>query len=78
VPCDALVGHLFGDDRIPLLAFSADIGTPVLVGVVKLPDFLHAFHEFREILKLRPLIVSSGNGNVNFNCFVDGGHVRLR
>src|SRR5690606_24593914 len=49
-PCDALVRHLFGDARVPLLDLTADIGAPAHVLVVDLPHLLDTFHEVRERL----------------------------
>src|SRR5712671_7129199 len=65
-PGDALVGDLLDDLGVPLLLLAGDARAPVQVGVVDLPDFLHAFHEAREFLELRPLVVNRVDRPIHF------------
>jgi hypothetical protein len=51
-PGNPLVGLLLGDLRVLLVAGSAELGHPVHMGVVDLPDLLDAVHEARELLEL--------------------------
>src|SRR5688572_5318424 len=76
-PGDALIGNLFGDLRLPLLFFSSNIGFPMQMPVVELLDLLHAFHEFRKLFKLRPLVISGPHGNIDFDRLFNDGHVVL-
>src|SRR4051812_46956843 len=70
-PGDALVRMLLGDLGVPLAADSGDLGDPVQALVVLLADLLHAFHEGRELLELRPLVVGGGDRYVDFDGFFD-------
>src|SRR5688572_16001326 len=76
-PGDALIGNLFGDLRLPLLFFSSNIGFPMQMLVVELLDLLHAFHEFRKLFKLRPLVISGPHGDIDFDRLFNDGHVVL-
>src|SRR5207302_7091745 len=76
-PGDHLVGLLFGDLGIPLNFLAADLGPPVQVGVVQLPDLLHAFHELREGFELGPLVVGLSKRDVDLDALLDGRHQYL-
>src|SRR5918999_3915163 len=70
-PDDAAVGHLLEDLRVPLSAVAADRGRPVQLRVVELPDIVHALHEERELLELRPLVVRSRDRDVDVDLLLD-------
>ncbi len=70
-PCDPLVGKLFNDLGLPLPANAADFRDPVQVRVVDLGDRLDPFHERRELLELRPLVVRRSHGHVHLDGFFD-------
>src|SRR5262245_23118131 len=74
LPRHALVGALLGDPGRPGVLLAAGVGHPVQQRVVDLLDDLHAVHEPRELLELRPLVVRRAHGNLNVDCFGDGGH----
>ena len=74
LPGDALVGMLLGDHRVPLLDVPGDLGLPVEMRVVDLRDLLHALHELREVLELRPLVVRGLDGDVQVDALFDGTH----
>src|SRR5215218_4498561 len=48
---------MLDDLGIPLVALAAELGDPVEPAIIRLPDFLHALHEARELLELRPLVI---------------------
>ena len=76
-PGDALVGVLLGDLGVPLAATAADLGHPVQLGVVDLPDLLDALHELRELLELRPLVVRGAYRDIDVDRLLDPGHGHL-
>jgi len=55
------------DFRVPLLFLPRDRCAPVQVGVVELAHFLHAVHEAREFLELRPLVVSGAHRHADLD-----------
>src|SRR4051812_48019660 len=67
LPGNAAIGFLLGDLRVPLLFLAPDVRAPVQVRIVELPHFLDAFHEVREILELRPLVVDGTHGAIDFD-----------
>src|SRR6185503_14177729 len=68
VPRHTGVRNLLADLGFPGLLLEPDDGSPDESAIVELADFLHAFHEARELLELRPLVVRRANRNVH----VDG------
>src|SRR3954452_7551748 len=74
-PGDALVGPLLGDLGIPLPARAGDLCRPVPMGVVELSHRLHALHEPRALLELRPLVVGRPHGNLHLDRLLNGAHV---
>src|SRR5207248_406119 len=75
-PRDAVVRDLLLDRRRPLLLLAADVRAPAQAPVVELRDLLDAFHEARELLELRPLVVRRPDGNIHIDRSLDGSHVR--
>src|SRR5262249_19592083 len=73
-PRDPLVRLLLGDRRVPLLVPAADLGHPMDGRVVELADGLHPFHEPRERLELRPLVVRGPDRNGDIDGFEELGH----
>src|SRR5215211_2147670 len=73
-PRDALIRNLLDDLRVPLLVLAGDLGAPVESLVVDLMDLLDAFHEAREILELRPLVVDGVHRQVDLDRFFNAGH----
>ena len=74
LPGDLLVRLLLGDLRRPLTALAADLRDPLDVCVVELLDGLDSLHELRELLELRPLVVSLLYGNLNLDRIFDFRH----
>src|SRR5437773_2200013 len=56
-PRNVTLGHLLDDLGLPLLFLAADIRAPAQHLLVELHDLLHALHEPREALELRPLVI---------------------
>src|SRR5215218_933613 len=76
-PCDALVRQLLGDLGVPLVAAAAELGDPVEVRVVDLPDLLDTLHELRELLELGPLVIGRLHGDLDLDGLLDRGHAAL-
>jgi hypothetical protein len=62
------------DLGIPLLFLARDLGAPVKVRVVELLDLLHALHEARELLELRPLVEGRAHRHVDLDRLRRRGH----
>jgi hypothetical protein len=75
LPGDPLIRVLLCDVRVELALDAADVHLPVGVGVILLGDSLDAAHELRERLELGPLVVGSGNGNLDVYGLCDGCHI---
>jgi hypothetical protein len=73
-PRDALVGPLLDDLGVPFLFLAADDRAPVQALVVELMNFLHALHEARKFLELRPLVVNRPKRCVDLDGLLDGRH----
>jgi len=67
----ALVGMLLEDLRVPFVRLAGDGRRPVEKRVVELLDVVDTFHEEREVLELRPLVVGGRNGDVDLDRLVD-------
>src|SRR5262249_26315090 len=72
-----------GNDMVPLLPHNggipvkyphANLRDPVEVGVIDLAYFFYAVHEFRERLKLRPLVVGGTHWHINIDMSFDASH----
>src|SRR6185437_9003254 len=70
-PADLPVGMLLEDLCVPLGLLAGDVRDPVQARVVELLDVLDAFHEEREVLELRPLVVRHRDGDVDLDRLVD-------
>ena len=55
--------------RRPFFRFAADVRHPMEMPIIQLTDLFHAFHEFREGFKSRPLIVNTADGSFHFDRF---------
>jgi hypothetical protein len=73
-PGDALIRLLLGDLGVPLVPRAAELGDPVQVRVVALSDLLHALHELRELLELRPLVVHRVERRLDRDRLLDRRH----
>src|SRR5438093_9943941 len=73
-PGDDAIRGLLGDLGVPLLFFAADARAPAHRLAVELHDLLHAVHELREGLELRPLVVGRADGNVDDDVLLDPWH----
>jgi hypothetical protein len=63
LPRDHLVRPLLRNLGRPLTGLAPNVGDPLHVPVVELLDGLDPFHELRELLELRPLVVRLLNRN---------------
>jgi hypothetical protein len=63
LPGDLLVRPLLRNLGRPLTDLAPNLGDPLHVPVVELLDGLDPFHELREVLELRPLVVRLLNRN---------------
>ena len=75
VPGDAVVRMLLSDLGVPLLALTADLRSPVEVGVVDLLHLLDPLHERRELLELRPLVVRGLDRYLDVDRLFNARHV---
>src|SRR5207237_4580938 len=73
-PRDALVGALLDDLGVPFLFLAADDRAPVQALVVELMNFLHALHEARKLLELRPLVVDRPKRCIDLDGLLDSRH----
>ena len=73
-PRDALVGALLDDLGLPFLFLAADDRAPVQALVVELMNFLHALHEARKLLELRPLVVDRPKRCIDLDGLLDSRH----
>src|SRR5215204_6250069 len=76
-PCDALVGSLLGDLRVPLADDATDLSRPVQPAVIQLLHPLDAAHEARELLELRPLVVRRAKRHVDLDRLLHVDRVHL-
>src|SRR5262249_28031670 len=59
------------------LVDTAHGGVPAQAPIIQLLDALHAVHEAREFLELRPLVVGGLDGHVDVDGMLDPGHTAL-
>src|SRR5262249_52382748 len=77
LPHDAVVLAPLGDPAFPLALAEPDLLLPAQL-VAALPlDALHAVHELRELVELRPLLVSLLDGNGHIGPALDRQAARL-
>jgi hypothetical protein len=76
-PRDAVVTDLLGDLGFPRLLLAAHVGAPQEPLVAELLHLQDAFHELREILELRPLVVGGADRDGDVDGLLDLGHAVL-
>src|ERR1700730_6963591 len=77
LPGDTFVRDLFSYLGIKLLVGSANIHSPLKMCSIGLEYLFNPLHETRKFFKLRPLVIGSIHGNINFDRLFCGRHGTL-
>jgi hypothetical protein len=65
---------LLGDFRVPVVCLAAEARAPVQPPIVELLDLVDSFHEARELLELRPLVVDRRDRGMHLDRLLDRRH----